>query len=97
MVGDGGGEAMIENNRHRLPHHLHETYAAVVTSPVQDQDHHMLTHLLHGFSFPELRLDQLHHHLPFILITPLLPVLSPVLGSSSPPSWIRHNSFVFRF
>ena len=36
MVGDGGGEAEIENHRHRLPHHLHETYSTVVTSPFQE-------------------------------------------------------------
>ena len=33
MVGDRGGEAEIENHRHRLPYHLHEAYAAVFTSP----------------------------------------------------------------
>ena len=31
-VSDGGVEAAIENYRHRLPHHLHENYAAVVTT-----------------------------------------------------------------
>ena len=39
MVGDGDGEVAIDNHRHCLPHHLHEAYAAVVTSPLGDQDH----------------------------------------------------------
>ena len=36
VVGDEGGEALIEYHRHHLPHHLHETYATVVTSPFQE-------------------------------------------------------------
>ena len=32
VVGYGGGEAETENHCHRLPHQLHETYAAVVTT-----------------------------------------------------------------
>ena len=37
VVGDGGGEAAIENHRHRLLYHLHKAYSAVVPSPFQDQ------------------------------------------------------------
>ena len=33
VVGDGGGEAESENHRHHLPHHLNNTYDAVVSSP----------------------------------------------------------------
>ena len=36
VVGDGGGEAAIKNQLHRLPHHLHKPYDAVVTDPFQD-------------------------------------------------------------
>ena len=32
VVGDGVGKASIYNRFHRLLHHLHETYAAVVTA-----------------------------------------------------------------
>ena len=39
MVGDGGGEAAVENHRHRLPDHLHEAYVALVPSPFRDQYH----------------------------------------------------------
>ena len=39
VVGDGGGEAAIENHRHHLPNHLHEAYAEVVPSPFQYQYH----------------------------------------------------------
>ena len=31
VVGDGGVEAVIENHHPCLTHHLHETYAAVVS------------------------------------------------------------------
>ena len=41
VVGDGGGEAAIENHRHRLTNHLREAYTAVVPSPFRYQDHHM--------------------------------------------------------
>ena len=34
MLGDGGGEAAIENHRHRLTNHLHDAYTAVLTSPL---------------------------------------------------------------
>ena len=57
VVGDGGGEAVIENHCHRLLHHLHEAYATVVTSPFQDQDHRLPDHLLCEFSFLELHID----------------------------------------
>ena len=33
VVGDGGGEAAIEYYLHRLPHHLHDTYSAVLSAP----------------------------------------------------------------
>ena len=85
VVGDGGSEAAIDNHRHCLPHHLHGAYAAVVTSPFKDQDHHMPGRILHEFSFQEFCLDQLHHHLLFSLSPTLLHSLSPVLGSSIPP------------
>ena len=81
VLGDGGSEVAFENHRHRLPYHLHEAYAAVFTSPFQDQYHHLSGRLLHKFSFTECRLDQLHHHLPFRLLPALLPSLSPSLDS----------------
>ena len=46
VVGDGGGEAAIKNNRHRLPKNLHEAYVAVVPSPFQYQDNRMPVRLL---------------------------------------------------
>ena len=79
VLGDGGGEAAIRNHRHRLPHHLHEAYAAVLTSPFMYQDHRLPVRLLQEFSFPECRLDQLHHHLPFFASSP------PPLPISWPP------------
>ena len=30
LVGDGGGEAAIDNHCHGLPNHLHEAYAGVL-------------------------------------------------------------------
>ena len=39
VLGDGGGEAAIKNHHHRLPNHLYEAYAVVVSSHFQDQDH----------------------------------------------------------
>ena len=33
VLGDGGGEAAIENHRCRLPYHLHEAYFAVPPPP----------------------------------------------------------------
>ena len=33
VVGDGGGEAAIENHRHRLTYHLHKAYSAVAPPP----------------------------------------------------------------
>ena len=47
VVGDGGGEAAIENHRHRLLDHLHESYAVVVPSPFRDQDHRLPVRLLY--------------------------------------------------
>ena len=79
VVGDGGSEAAIENHHHRLSHHLHEAYAAIVTSPFWYQDHPLPGRLLRELSFPECRLYQLHHHLPFHLPSPLLPSLYPGL------------------
>ena len=46
VLGDGGGEAVIENHLHRLPDLLHEAYAAVVPYPFRDQDHHLSGRLL---------------------------------------------------
>ena len=46
VVGDGGSEAAVKNNRHRLPNHLHEAYAALVPSPFRDQDHRLPGRLL---------------------------------------------------
>ena len=34
VVGDGGGEAAIENHRHRLTYHLHKSYSAVAPPPL---------------------------------------------------------------
>ena len=50
MLGDGSGEAAIENHRHRLPDHLHEAYAAVVPSPFRYQDHRLPGCLLYDDS-----------------------------------------------
>ena len=36
VVGGGGGEVAIYNHGHRLPNHLHETYAMVLSSPFWD-------------------------------------------------------------
>ena len=36
VVGDVGGEAVIEYHYHRLPHHIHKTYAALFPSPFRD-------------------------------------------------------------
>ena len=33
VLGNGGSETAIGYHRHRLPHHLHETYATVVSPP----------------------------------------------------------------
>ena len=33
VLGNGGGEMVIEYHRHCLPHHLYETYSSVVPSP----------------------------------------------------------------
>ena len=85
VVGDGGGEAAIKNHRHRLPHHLHKAYAALVTSPFQDHDPCLPGRLLREFSSPEFYMYQLHQHLPFCLNPTLLPFLYIVLGSYLPP------------
>ena len=87
MVGDGGGEAVIKNHRHRLPHQLHKTYnySTLVTPPFRYQDHCLSGRSLCESSFPECHLDKLHHYLLFSLRPPLLPFLSPILGSSPPP------------
>ena len=50
VVGDGGGEAVIENHHHCLPYHLHEAYAAIVPFPFQDQDHRLPGRLLYDYS-----------------------------------------------
>ena len=41
VVGDGGGEAAIENHCHCLPDHLHKSYATVFPSHFWYQDHHL--------------------------------------------------------
>ena len=41
VVGSGGGEAEIENNRYHLQQQLHEAYTTVFTSPFWYQDHHL--------------------------------------------------------
>ena len=56
MLGDGVSEAEIENNRDQLPHHLHEVYTALVTTPFWDQDHRLTGHLLCKDSVSECRL-----------------------------------------
>ena len=81
VVGDGGGEAAIENHRHRLPHNLHETYSVAVAAPFRGYYHHLPGCLLHND--PEGHLHQLYHHLPLIMI-PILPFLSPFVGPSHP-------------
>ena len=34
VEGNVGGEARIDNDRHRLPHHLHQANTIVVSSPL---------------------------------------------------------------
>ena len=46
VVGDGGGEAAIENHLHRLPNHLHEDYDVLFPSPFRYQDHRLPGRLL---------------------------------------------------
>ena len=46
VVSDGGGEAAIDNHRHRLPNHLHKAYSTVVPYPFWDQDHRFLGRIL---------------------------------------------------
>ena len=46
MVGDGGDEAAIEYHHHRLPHRLHNTYAALVPSLFRDYYYHLPGSLL---------------------------------------------------
>ena len=44
VLGDGGGEAEVENHHHYLPYHLQEAYVAVVPHPFRDQDHRLPGH-----------------------------------------------------
>ena len=77
VVGDGGGEAAIDNYSYRLPNHLHNSYAMVVTSPFQYQDHRLPGRLLREDSVSERSMYQLHDQPPLCLF-PLRPLLSPV-------------------
>ena len=53
VLGDGGGEAAIENHHHRLPYHLHKAYTAVFPSPFWDQDNCLPGRLLREDSVSE--------------------------------------------
>ena len=57
VLGDGNGEASVENHRHRLPDHIHEAYAAVIPSPFKYQDHRLPGRFLHKESISE---SQMH-------------------------------------
>ena len=92
MVSDGGGESAIKNHRHRLSHHLYETYATVVTSTFRYQGYCLSVCLLREYLFPECHIYQLHHHLQLSIIPHLPPILSPFLGPSLHPLWIQHIS-----
>ena len=97
VVGDGDGEAAIENHCHCLPHHLHETYDVVVIYPFQYQYHRLTSHLIRKYSFLECCLYQIQHHAPPRLLPPLPPVPSPVMCTSIPHIWLRNISHFLRF
>ena len=46
VIGDGDGEAAIDNHWNCLPNQLHKAYVAVVPYPFQDQDNRLPGRLL---------------------------------------------------
>ena len=81
VVGDGGGEAVIENHLYRLPNHTHKDSTTVVATPFRNQDHSLPGRLLREDSVSERRLYQLHHQFPLLLF-PFCPFLSPFIRPS---------------
>ena len=57
---DGCSEAVIDDYHHHLPHHLHESDAMVVTSPLGYQYYRLSHGLLLHKTLPEVRLDEIH-------------------------------------
>ena len=48
VIGDGGGEAAVQNHRHRLTNHLYEAYNTILPSPFRDQNHGLPGRLLYN-------------------------------------------------
>ena len=63
---NGGGEAEIENDRHHLPHHLHQSNTIVVSYPLGNYYHRLPSGFLIQTALLEVRMHQNHHPLPMV-------------------------------